>query len=325
MNLNPETEGCPEPLEKIFQKVEQESMRRAQEEQQRLDSSNASVNGVTNGDSKLDLRDTTPEDDEEPTALTNTLPRAKSRRRRGSVSISRIGILPIDCNDLVSSKPSLSPTSPSHLTMAVRSPFYQAQMMNSSTTSIASGASAHSQADAHTEDDTHVTQMRHIAGKPSLSEKLKTMPRRLSRAHSATLIPTVGSLGGGGSAVGAVGGMGGMGGLVIGVSVHEKREESQCEEGEEKDGITVSRRASVSASFREGVRRQASRSTLAGVGEEARGTDEEEEAAEVPVAARGGGGWLRKAKDLTLKFRRKAMDITTPSRAPSRMSGVNAA
>ncbi|KAF9041559.1 hypothetical protein BJ165DRAFT_295460 [Panaeolus papilionaceus] len=247
-----ETSGCPEPLEKIFQKVEEESARRAQEEakerareeaEQRLHSaSTQNGNGVAPDSAEAYSKDRDAaqeadvdvqfangadgdtkvapiEDDDEPTALAGTMPRAKSRRRRGSVSISRIGILPIE--DLISSKTQLSPSSPSHLTMAVRSPFYQAQMMNSSTTSIASGASAHSQSDAHTEDDNHVTQMHHIIPKPSIGSKIIDMPRRLSRAHSASVIPTTSSLG-----LGVTGGEGAP--LVIGVVVQEQRVEREC-------------------------------------------------------------------------------------------------
>ncbi|KAF8157204.1 hypothetical protein B0H34DRAFT_712680 [Crassisporium funariophilum] len=222
--------GCPEPLEKIFQQVEEESERRAQEERP-----------------------------------SSTAAKRHKDRRRGSISISRIGQL---TEELDATSKSQVPNTPNRLTMASHSPFYQSQIANDSTNSIASGASAFSNDHAHTEDDSHVTQMHHIAGRGITA---KIIPRRLSRSHSASVIPTTST----------------EPNVIIGVSVQEATLASTPEDGV----VTVSRRASVSASA--SLRHQSSRSSMAR-----------------PKTANS-SNWISKAKSFTQKFRRKTVSAAT--------------
>ncbi|KAF5386028.1 hypothetical protein D9615_002325 [Tricholomella constricta] len=149
---------CPEPLEKIFQKVEEESERRAQEDVAQAIELNKNEGASAAKQAK--------------------------NRRRGSISITRFGQLADE-----SSKLSQGPPTPTLSTIASRSAFYQAQAANDSTKSFASGASAHlGDEDAHVEDN-HVTQMLHIAGRQSISKAMGgLLPRRLSRARSTNIL-----------------------------------------------------------------------------------------------------------------------------------------
>ncbi|KAJ6612289.1 hypothetical protein B0H10DRAFT_1807815 [Mycena sp. CBHHK59/15] len=151
--------ACPDPLEKIFQEVEQQNERRAQEEV------NDSVpNNMVRVDSSDNLR----------------------KRRRGSISITRFGQL--SSSDHVSDGSS-GPMTPALSDIASKSPFFQAQLRSGSQTSFASGASADD--DAH-EEDHHVTQMHTIAPRQSISRAVGGFfPRRLSRARS-TVLPSSG-------------------------------------------------------------------------------------------------------------------------------------
>ncbi|KIM38038.1 hypothetical protein M413DRAFT_250116 [Hebeloma cylindrosporum] len=234
----------PEPLEKIFEKVEQESERKAQA----AEYANASRPNTTNG---------VPVGDKFATA------RKAKERRRGSISISRIG-QPTDEAVTSNSQVPLTPN------LASKSPFYQSQIAKGSTYSVASGASAFSNDQAYIEDDSHVTQMHHIVGRQTISAKM--IPRRLSRSHSASFIPTRSTA----NPEPAV---------VIGVSVEEATVESPREAGE-PPVLTTSRRSSVVA--RGGLRNQTSRNTLAG---------------SKPTTDMG---WLAKAKNFTQKLRKKS-------------------
>jgi len=157
-------DSCPEPLEKIFQQVEEESERRAQE----------------------DLHNryaVAPEAAEK--LKSSTFSKLRSRRR-GSISITRFGELA----DEVKAKSSQGPSTPSQMSsIASQSPFYKAQITNDSNTSFASDASAHTDnIEAHTEDN-HITHMHKIAGRQSISKTVGgLLPRRLSRARSAHVI-----------------------------------------------------------------------------------------------------------------------------------------
>ncbi|KAF4616283.1 hypothetical protein D9613_008332 [Agrocybe pediades] len=220
-------EGCPEPLEKIFQQLEKESELRAEEERVY-------------------------------TMAQPGLPSIKriKERRRGSVSISRIGQVPEE--DVVSENH--VPLTPTAMTIAAKSSFYQAQLANTSTASVASGASAFSDDLAHTEDNHTVTQMQHIAGKPSI------LPRRLSRSHSTNIIPTSNI-------------------EPIGVSVQHATVQTVRHV---TDGpVTRSRQGSVTAGSNT-IRHQSSRATMP-----------------KPNPPSNATSWLAKAKDFTLKFRRK--------------------
>jgi len=155
-------DGFPEPLEKIFQKVEEENERRAQE---------AVASGSTES-TELNQN-----------AVTPTANQAK-KRRRGSISITRFGQLADD-----SLKGSQGPPTPTLSTIASRSALYQLQAANESTKSFASGASAHVDDEGAHLEDNHVTQMHQIAGRQSISKTIGSLlPRRLSRTRSANIL-----------------------------------------------------------------------------------------------------------------------------------------
>ncbi|KDR66533.1 hypothetical protein GALMADRAFT_1143285 [Galerina marginata CBS 339.88] len=246
-------EGCPESLEMIFQKLEEESEQRA-EEHLNTKTPGLEVNGEPIENSGLSIS-----------------AKKVRERRRGSVSISRIGQLPISEEDVVSSNS--IPSSPTLLNIASKSPFYQSQIANDSTTSIASGASAFSNDHAHTEDDSHVTQMQHIVGKASISAKM--FPRRLSRSQSAGVIPTMGTI----STDPPV---------IIDVIVQEATVKSSPEPDDMEGGmVTKSRRANVSVHASGTLRHQSSRSTIP------------------RVTLSNTSSWFAKAKSFTQKFKRK--------------------
>ncbi|KDQ50888.1 hypothetical protein JAAARDRAFT_73973 [Jaapia argillacea MUCL 33604] len=142
----------PDHIEQIFQKVEAESERRAQEERR------ASVN------------------DDSPAQDTTT-----TRKRGGSVSVSRFGqpIEPVPENAA-----SVITVNPSRLSrIASKSHFYQSQIHANSKDSFATeGSGAHHE---HHEDEDHVTQMTAIGGRQTLSKAVGTvLSRTLSRSRS---------------------------------------------------------------------------------------------------------------------------------------------
>jgi len=156
-------DGFPEPLEKIFQKVEEESERRAQE-------------------------DVASEFAESKTNVAPATNQVKNRRR-GSISISRFGQLAEE-----SLKGSQGPP-PTLSTIASRSAFYQVQAANDSAKSFASGASADLDDEGAHLEDVHVTQMHQIAGRQSISKTVGSLlPRRLSRARSANILAGEGNV-----------------------------------------------------------------------------------------------------------------------------------
>ncbi|KAJ7231892.1 hypothetical protein B0H12DRAFT_1239790 [Mycena haematopus] len=162
--------ACPDPLEKIFQQVEERNERRAmQEDVESKDNVSATIPRVESSEN------------------------IKKGRRRGSISITRFGQL--STSDATSDGSSIGPTTPALSDIAAKSPFFRQQLKNGSQTSFASGGSAADDAEAHHEDDNHVTHMHTIAPKQSLSRAMGGfIPRRLSRARS--VLP--GSGGGGG-------------------------------------------------------------------------------------------------------------------------------
>jgi len=155
--------ACPDPLEKIFQQVEEQNERRAQQEE--VESKDSVANTIQRMESSENI---------------------KKGRRRGSISITRFGQL--STSDATSDGSSAGPTTPALSDIAAKSPFFQQQLKNGSQTSFASGGSAADDADAHHEDDHHVTHMHTIAPKQSLSRAVGGfLPRRLSRARSTVL------------------------------------------------------------------------------------------------------------------------------------------
>jgi len=154
--------SCPEPLEKIFQRVEEESERRAQQETitTRIESTDNESKPGTNLKTK--------------------------EWRRGSISISRLGQLPESWTEKVPDGP---PTPKQLSTNVSKLAFYQAEVKNGSANSIASGRSAHLDEEAHKEEDHHVTQVHQIVGRHTISKAMGNLiPRRLSRARSASVI-----------------------------------------------------------------------------------------------------------------------------------------
>ncbi|KAG6920043.1 hypothetical protein DXG01_010111 [Tephrocybe rancida] len=146
----------------MFQKVEEESERRAREDADRASEQTEAAESKPLGTS-FQARN----------------------RRRGSISITRFGQLADE-----SSKASSGPPTPTLSTIASKSVFYQLQGENNSTKSFASGASAHLDENAHREED-HATQMLHIAGRQSISKAVGNfLPRRLNRARSANVLVT---------------------------------------------------------------------------------------------------------------------------------------
>lgn len=231
--------GCPEPLERIFRQVEEESERRAEEEQLRA------------------VR----------MALAKVEDSKVKTRRRGSISISRLGqfVTPEETSVPTPRDGSQTPSTPKRFSsLASSSPFYQSQIANASTSSIASGASAFSNDHAHIEDPDQVTQVQQIAPKQSIASKM--IPRRLSRARP----PMVTS-----------------GDPIIGVSVQETTVHSSAPSEEGGDSPTSVTRATVT-SVHAGLRSQPSRASLSGT-----------------TSSGSSGGWVSRARGFTQKFRRK--------------------
>ncbi|KAF7309017.1 hypothetical protein MKEN_01102700 [Mycena kentingensis (nom. inval.)] len=149
--------ACPDPLEKIFQRVEEQNEARARqaEAEDRVAEALARVDSTEN---------------------------LKRSRRRGSISMTIFGQLD------ASSDGASAPTTPALSDIAAKSPFFQAQLksQNNSQESFASGGSTAE----HHEDENAVTHMHTIAPRQSISRAAgRLIPRRLSRAAS-TVIPS---------------------------------------------------------------------------------------------------------------------------------------
>ncbi|KAA1470444.1 hypothetical protein DENSPDRAFT_836240 [Dentipellis sp. KUC8613] len=140
----------PEALEKIFEKLEAESERRAREEEQELYSP--------------------------PSSLSRRTSAVQRKQRRSSISISRYGQV-----DNPSQKAAFSvPSTPSY---SASTSFYKAQSHVHSTDSLSSVGSAET-ANCRRESD-HTTQVQRIAGKQSISRSVGGMlSRKLSRSRS---------------------------------------------------------------------------------------------------------------------------------------------
>ncbi|KAJ7307065.1 hypothetical protein DFH08DRAFT_901157 [Mycena albidolilacea] len=205
--------ACPDPLEKIFQQVEAQNERRAQQEAVESEASDTFAPRPGTGIPRVESSEN-----------------MKKGRRRGSVSISRFGQLSTSESAGATSDGSSAggPTTPALSDIAAKSPFFQQQLKNASAngsqTSFASGGWAADDAEAHEEDHNHVTHMHTIAPKQSLSRAMGGfLPRRLSRARS-TVIPSPG---------------GGDGSMVIGVSVAAATVEVPEGEGAQVGTATV--------------------------------------------------------------------------------------
>ncbi|KAL0955723.1 hypothetical protein HGRIS_001940 [Hohenbuehelia grisea] len=183
-------DSCPEPLEKIFLKVEAEREQRAKEEEEAVQQARAQHDAQDANDVPRETRSTIP---------------APRERRRGSISISKFGELaPGGVSDLAPSP--ATPTLPS--IPAGKATFYQVQ----TTHSMDSFSSAHLGEAAKTEDDHQVTQVEQIPARQSISKAVESLlPRRLSRSRSSTVTAPLPE----------------MNGLVIGISVEEATAEAQ--------------------------------------------------------------------------------------------------
>jgi hypothetical protein len=131
-----------------------------------------------------------------------------------------------------------------------------------------------------------VTQMEHIAGKPSLSSIL--LPRRLTRSHSTSVIPS-------GSVTHSIGGDSAVA-MRIGVSVQEA---VTVLETTPEEPIVRSRRASIVAQANT-LRHKSSSSSLAGL--------------RAKVAPATSVNWLTKAKNITMKPFRRHSSMSKPSK-----------
>ncbi|KAJ7787894.1 hypothetical protein B0H14DRAFT_2951236 [Mycena olivaceomarginata] len=166
--------ACPDPLEKIFQQVEAQNERRAQQEAVESEASDTFAPRPGTGIPRVESSEN-----------------MKKGRRRGSISITRFGQLSTSESAGATSDGSSAggPTTPALSDIAAKSPFFQQQLKNAnangSQTSFASGGWAADDAEAHEEDHNHVTHMHTIAPKQSLSRAMGGfLPRRLSRARS---------------------------------------------------------------------------------------------------------------------------------------------
>ncbi|KAF9075614.1 hypothetical protein BDP27DRAFT_1041751 [Rhodocollybia butyracea] len=154
----------PESLEKIFQRVEEESQKRAQDDE--------GVEAAARSENKMPI----------------DVQKLKARRR-GSISITRFGQLaeePLPSKEPTSTSPPNSPTT-IITALTTQSSFYQSQLLNTSRESLDSHASDNE--GLHAEDDNHVTQVHRIAARQTLTRTMGSfLPRRLSRARSRPVI-----------------------------------------------------------------------------------------------------------------------------------------
>ncbi|KAF8237429.1 hypothetical protein L208DRAFT_516752 [Tricholoma matsutake] len=156
--------GYPEPLEYIFQQVERDTERRAQEELSRNELGEFSQLFQTESSSAK--------------------PKTKERRR-GSITITRVGQLPDDrpksSRDLFS-KGRFSRFS----TIAEESPLYQAHLAHDSTNTFSSRGDG----PQDLEEDEHTTEVQ-ITGTQKFPNAMQSfLPRRLTRSRSVNVVPS---------------------------------------------------------------------------------------------------------------------------------------
>ncbi|KAI9064773.1 hypothetical protein FKP32DRAFT_1569217 [Trametes sanguinea] len=332
-------------IEQIFQKVEEESERRAQEQlqyeeaQARQQQSRVASPAFTT--SQLPLAPTAS------IAGTGTSGTVRDRdRRRGSISVSRFGQIVVrDSHD--TSNPSALPSRTNSIIINAGNTgaFYQAQRYAGSADSFASHSSSSSRPPlspfhshggvpanhyVHADDEEleQVTQMATIAGKVSIGKAVGgIIARRLSMSRGRTRSRDI---------------LTSPAGLVIGVSVEEATTEVECADEADVEGETTAGGAPmqrppmsprgtsfVYADAQVAAQQQAPgtrsrRSTLSMPGSsvaslangngQANGNGEETQArGERRLSA---AGWVAKAKDLTRKFRRRSMAVLPQNSSP---------
>lgn len=168
--------ACPESLEQIFLRIEEEVERRAQNDQ-------LSVPTVADDASQTSATSRT----SETTAIASERQQSHKNkaRRRASISISRFG--QIDSDSLDSPSKSSTPSN-ERIVSALASPIYRARAERGSTDTLESGHLSEDDAQ-HVVDDEHVTQVHRIAPRQSISRAIgNVLPRRLSRARSRPVL-----------------------------------------------------------------------------------------------------------------------------------------
>ncbi|KAG7091195.1 hypothetical protein E1B28_010246 [Marasmius oreades] len=170
--MEPESQAtipCPESLEKIFQRIEEESAQRAQE---------SFLSVPITEDSSSSSNATTQRPAGTPDGQTH---RSGKSRRRASISITRFGQMNSN------SSSTIQPTSP---LPGLASPIYQTHLQTGSSDTLSSGQlSDEDNEDAHVEDDDHVTQVQRIAPRQSIVRSIgNAIPRRLSKARSRPIM-----------------------------------------------------------------------------------------------------------------------------------------
>ncbi|KAL0072540.1 hypothetical protein AAF712_000303 [Marasmius tenuissimus] len=164
------------------------------------------------------------------------------------------------------------PTTPT-MKSALASPIYQTHLEAESTDTLSSAnLSEDDDEHAHTEDHDHVTQVHRIAARQSVIARSigNAIPRRLSRARSRPILAEGDT----------------SNNMVIGVSVQAATVEVESSGNDEQPvGAVVHGPASL--------KNQKSKSSLGSTGASSGGSV-------------GGGGWIARAKSLTIKLRRKS-------------------
>ncbi|KAI1788332.1 hypothetical protein LXA43DRAFT_869344, partial [Ganoderma leucocontextum] len=291
----------------IFQRVEAETARRAQREEERSRPSTASKPpsipsfGPTPAPTVI-ARDTS----------TVTIVRD---RRRGSISVSRFGQvtdLSSGTLDNPSSLPARSRKNSLIINVSSSGAFYKAQEYAGSADSFASASEP--SPSLHNDDvEVQVTQMETIAGKVSLGKAVgRTIARRLSRARSRDILTVPVSLVGPGAA----------GGVVIGVSVEEATFEAESEQHECDAGSPPSTPRSTAFVFAQAEALNAGssgtrsrRSTVSmpnpvvGRAPTPTSTGVQTQEKEKDRRLSGTSSWVARAIDLTRRLKRRSMAV----------------
>ncbi|KAI0765683.1 hypothetical protein BD413DRAFT_615587 [Trametes elegans] len=290
-------------IEQIFQKVEQESERRAREQSEFEEQSLLDAHGRVASPAPSAFAPAAP-------AAVSVVRDGPRDRRRGSISVSRFGQV-TDLSSHTAENPSTLPSRTNSVIISAGNTgaFYQAQKFAGSADSF---ASSHEPRPDEREEE-QVTQMETIAGRVSIGKAVGGLiARRLSRSRtrSRDILST-------------------PSGLVIGVSVEEAT--TEVERASEDDDISApgtprtphgtvvfaQAQASGGRSRRSTVSMPAPPPSLAKA-EAGENGDAKEGAAATTVQERrlSAAVWVAKAKDLTKKFRRKSANALFQNPSP---------
>ncbi|KAH9851080.1 hypothetical protein C2E23DRAFT_733594 [Lenzites betulinus] len=280
-------------IEQIFQKVEEETERRAREQ----------TALPAHGDASL----TPPPPPQTvppaaPAAVT-VVRDATRDRRRGSISVSRFGqatesVAPT--TETISALPSR--TNSIIINAGKTGAFYQAQKYAGSADSFASSQEEPGETDPR--DEEQVTQMEKIAGRVSIGKAMGgIIARRLSksRTRSRDILAT-------------------PSGLLIGVSVEEATTEAEHAEeaaAAEADAPRTPHGTTFVYAQVEAPRSRRSTISMPSSAGESLGAATGTGAATTTQERRlSAAGWVTKAKDLTKIFRRKSLAVLSPNSSP---------